>query len=364
MRVVAKIDLSAIEENVRFLKKLSGVNLLAVVKADAYGHGLVPAAKAAIKGGADWLGVAVLEEALSLRKAGITVPILSWLLPPGSDFKTAIEYKIDLGVGSLKILEEIASIGQAVDSSMGLPRIHLEVDTGLSRGGFLEEWPELLKTDLSGVEVVGIFSHFARANTPRHPQNLEQRLSFENYVRDIQSIGLNPIRHLAASSATFADPLSKFDMVRCGLAIYGLSPSPMEIGGAEQLGLKRAMQVEAKLAMVKSVPAGTSVGYEATEVTQSRTKLGLISMGYADGIPRLAQEAGVTVNGNIAPIIGRISMDQFMVNLGLESSAQAGDWVTVIGDAFQPEAWGKASQSTAYEIISRIGARVPRVYLS
>ena len=351
-RAIAKIDLNAIKTNVKHLRSLTDSSLMAVVKADAYGHGLVPVAKAAIEAGAEWLGVALLEEAISLRESGIKVPILSWLAPCGSDFKLAKELNIDIAVASIKVLSEIPAGS----------RIHLEVDTGMSRGGFLSEWDQLLKSDLSKFEVVGIFSHFARADEPNENQNLEQLNKFAEYVADLAKLGINPIRHLSNSAATLTNKSAHFDLVRCGIAIYGLSPDVKTMGNSKDLGLTPALTLKAKLQLVKEVPAKTPVGYGATEYTKSATKLGVVALGYADGIPRIAHNAGVTFNGQSAPIIGRVSMDQFVVDLGSESKAQTGDWVSVFGDEYSIDDWANAAQTINYEITTRIGVRVPKVY--
>jgi len=361
-RAEAIVDLSAIKANVALLKDKAGVDLMAVVKADAYGHGLVPVAKAALDGGATWLGVALLEEAISLREAGITAPILAWLVPPGSDFKSAVDHDIDIAIASIKTLAQISKV-----KSTKRPRIHLEVDTGMSRGGFLAEWDQIDLQHMQEVQLVGIFSHFARADEPGQPQNLEQLNRFKKMVANLESAGFNNlIRHLSNSAATLIDHPAAFDMVRTGIAMYGLTPDLKNMGTSKSLGLKPAMTLRAKLHLVKDVPAGSPVGYGATEITKSDTKLGLVAMGYADGIPRVAKSAGVLAQGQRAPIIGRISMDQFVVDLGLTSSAQSGDWVTVFGPGdsgeYTADDWGSASGSINYEIVTRIGPRVPRIY--
>ena len=361
-RAEAVVNLSAIKANVALLKAKAGVDLLAVVKADAYGHGLVPVAKAALEGGATWLGVALLEEAIALRSAGITAPILAWLVPPGSDFKSAVSHDIDIAVSSLLALHEVSAVKGAKR-----PRVHLEVDTGMTRGGFLSEWDQIDLQDIRDVEIVGIFSHFARADEPGQAQNLEQLNRFKKMIANLESFGYNNlIRHLSNSAATLVDHASSFDMVRTGIAIYGLSPDVKTLGTSEKLSLKPAMTLRAKLHLVKEVPAGSPVGYGATEATKADTKLGLVAMGYADGIPRIAKNAGVFVDGKRAPIIGRVSMDQFVVDLGATSNAQSGDWVTVFGPGdsgeYTADDWGSASGSINYEIVTRIGPRVPRIY--
>jgi alanine racemase len=361
-RAEAIIDLNAIAKNVKNLKAAAGTELMAVVKADAYGHGLVPVAKAAIAAGATWLGVALVEEAHTLRSAGVTSPILSWLVPPGSDYGLAIDANIDLAVPSLEILNEIIATGKKA-------RIHLEVDTGMTRGGFLDEWPELLKSDLSKVEIVGIFSHFARADETNVEQNQNQLEKFKQAVNDLSAIGINPkFKHLANSAATITNKSAGFDLVRTGIAMYGLTPDLEHLGTSKSLGLSAAMEVRAKLHLVKNVPANSPVGYGATELTSRDTVLGVVAMGYADGIPRIAKAAGIFIDGKRAPIIGRISMDQFVVDLGPDSTAKAGDYVVIFnrGDLgeFTAEDWGLASSSINYEITTRIGPRVPRIYSS
>ena len=361
MRAEAIVDLSAINHNVERLKAKAGTNLLAVVKADAYGHGLIPVAKAAIKAGASMLGVALLEEAIALRESGITEPILAWLVQPGSDFKDAISHDIDLAAGSLMALHEIQAA-----SSDKKARVHLELDTGMTRGGFLSEWSQLTAADVAGLEIVGVFSHFARADEPNEKQNLEQLNRFNEMVKLLESLGFsNLVRHISNSAATLSNPQAKFEMVRTGIAIYGLTPD-VAMGSSKDFKLRPAMQLRAALYLVKDVPANTPVGYGASEFTSRDTKLGVVAMGYADGIPRIARGAGVWVNGQRAPIIGRVSMDQFVVDLGPESKAKSGDWVVIFGNGshgeYTADDWGAASGSINYEIVTRIGPRVPRIY--
>lgn len=359
-RAEALINLSAISANVKKLKATSGTSLMAVVKADAYGHGLAPVAKAALSAGADWLGVALVEEAHSLRAAGITAPILAWLVPPGSDYAAAIDAQIDLAVPSLTVFNEIVATGKHA-------RIHIEVDTGMTRGGFLQEWPEFLNSDFTKVEVVGIFSHFARADEVNEVQNQTQLARFESAISDLSAIGIKPaIKHLSNSAATLTNQSSSFDLVRTGIAMYGLTPDLEHLGTSKSLGLTAAMEIRAKLHLVKQVPANSPVGYGATESTSRDTLLGVVAMGYADGIPRVAKAAGIFFAGKRCPIIGRVSMDQFVVDLGPESTAKAGDYVTIFNSGaageFTAEDWGSASGSINYEITTRIGPRVPRIH--
>ena len=361
-RAEVRIDLDRIAANIKYLKEFSGTPVMAVVKADAYGHGLVSVAKTALEAGATALGVALLEEAITLREAGITAPILAWLVPPGSDFKLAVDNKIELAASSIIALEQIGSV-----KSEHRPRVHLEVDTGMTRGGFLGEWGKIDGHHVANIEIVGIFSHFARADEPHEKQNEIQRDRFKEMIATLESFGYtNIIRHLSNSAATLKDAQSRFDMVRVGIAMYGLSPDAKTLGDSASLGLKPAMQLRAKLHLVKSVPAKTPVGYGAAAYTSAETKLGIVAMGYADGIPRIAQGAGVFVDGRRAPIIGRVSMDQFVVDLGLDSKAKSGDWSIVFGDGltgeYTADDWGLASDTINYEIVTRIGPRVPRIY--
>ena len=359
-RAEANIDLTAIAANVKKLKATAGTELMAVVKADAYGHGLVPVAKAALNAGASWLGVALVEEAHSLRAAGVTAPLLAWLVPPGSNYAAAIDANIDLAVPSLDIFREIVATGKRA-------RIHIEVDTGMTRGGFLEEWSEFLKSDFSKVEVIGVFSHFARADEVSQKQNQDQLANFNNAIADLAAVGVTPkLKHLANSAATLTNQSAAFDLVRTGIAMYGLTPDLEHLGTSKSLGLLSAMQIRAKLHLVKKVPANSPVGYGATESTSRDTVLGVVAMGYADGIPRVAKAAGAFFAGKRCPIIGRVSMDQFVVDIGPETTAKAGDYVVIFNNGdegeFTAEDWGTASGSINYEMTTRIGPRVPRIY--
>ena len=359
-RAEARIDTGNLAFNIAHLKATSNTNLMAVVKADAYGHGLLGVGLSAEKAGADWLGVALLEEAITLRTHGVRIPILAWLVSPGSDFKSAVDHDIDIAVASIAAFREIAALP-------GKPRIHIELDTGMTRGGFLDEWQEFLQQDFSTVNVIGVFSHFARADEPNEKQNDEQFNRFNQMVADLAEIGINPpIKHLSNSAATLKNPSAHFNLVRTGISLYGLSPDVSSLGNSRDLSLKPVMQLRAKLHLVKQVPAGAAVGYGATAHTTQETKLGVVSMGYADGIPRIAKNVGVFIDGKRAPVIGRISMDQFVVDLGADSTAVSGDWVIVFGDGskgeYTADDWGAASLSINYEIVTRIGPRVPRIY--
>jgi alanine racemase len=369
-RASAEINLSAIKQNFKAIKSRTTADVLAVVKADAYGHGLIPVSKALEEAGADWFGTALLEEAINLRKAGILKPIISWLTPLGEDFKSAIDLDIDLGIPSLDLLNEVIKTASSTGKTA---RIHLEIDTGMSRSGVLSEWDQLIKSVLVGVnlkqlKVIGIWSHFARADEPDELMNQEQLSLFEEKVNQAKAAGINAqFVHIANSAALFTNKSAHKNIIRSGIALFGLSPDVKTIGDSSSLGLKPAMKLKAKLNLVKEVKAGASVGYGGTVVLKSDTKLGVVALGYADGIPRNTNNlAGVFVDKKRAPIIGRVSMDQFVVDLGITSSAKTGDEVIVFGDGsdgeYTVDEWAKAANTINYEIITRIGPRVPRIY--
>lgn len=373
MRAFAEIDLGALKSNVALLReRAGGARLLAVVKADAYGHGLIACSKAALEGGAQWLGVALLEEALAIRSAGIKARTIAWLTPLGSDFDSAIREDIDLSIPTREHLKAIIASGRKVGVR---PRVHLEIDTGMSRGGVIDNSSDFkaLVADLADasskdlVEVSGAWTHFARADEPTEAMNDEQLARFDRALDEIFASGLSiPIHHIANSAATLSNDRAKYSMMRAGIAIYGLSPDVDQMGDSKALGLKPVMTLKAQLQLVKDVPAGSTVGYGATAVVERDTKLGVVAMGYGDGIPRNTDfSAGVFVAGKRAPLIGRVSMDQFVVDLGKESSAQTGDLVIVFGGGatgeYTADDWARAAGTIGYEIVTRIGPRVPRI---
>jgi len=369
-RARAEINLAAIAENLKFIKSKTSAQVLAVVKADAYGHGLIDVAKAAEKAGADWFGTALLEEGIALRNKGITKPIISWLTPLGEDFKTAINLDIDLSVSSIELLNEIILAGKSVNK---IPRVHIEIDTGMNRGGFGDDWglllPEIVKAvKANEIKAIGIWSHFARADEPTEVMNKTQLDVFTQKVKQINDAAIKfEFVHIANSAAALSNEAAHKNIIRWGIGLYGLSPDISNMGDSKSLGLKPAMKLFAKLQLVKAVKAGQSVGYGGTAITKSDTKLGVVTLGYADGVPRNANNsAGIFVAGKRAPLIGRVSMDQFVVDLGANSLAKTGDEVIVFGDGSQGEytidEWAKACGTINYEIVTRIGVRVPRIY--
>jgi alanine racemase len=369
-RASAEVNLLAVADNLRLIKSKTDAQVLAVVKADAYGHGLIQVGKAAADAGADWLGTALLEEGIALRKSGIKIPIISWLTPLGEDFKTAIDLDVDLSISSVELLNEVVTAGKSVKK---IARVHIEVDTGMSRGGVGDDWQifltELSKASKSNeINVVGIWSHFARADEPNEAMNKEQLATFEDRIKSLATAEISPeFIHIANSAASLTNKGAHKNIIRWGIGLYGLSPDVNNLGDSKSLKLQPAMKLTAKLHLVKKVKAGVSVGYGGTATTKSDTKLGVVTLGYADGIPRNANNlAGVFVAGLRAPLIGRVSMDQFVVDLGINSLAKTGDEVIVFSDGssgeYTADEWAKASGTINYEIVTRIGSRVPRIY--
>ncbi|GAA2415379.1 alanine racemase [Streptomyces glaucosporus] len=371
-RVSAEVDLGALRGNVGALReRAAGAALMAVVKSDAYGHGMVPCARAARQAGAAWLGTATPEEALALRAAGDRGRVLCWLWTPGGPWREAIEADVDVSASARWALEEITAAARACGRTA---RVHLKIDTGLGRNGCRPaDWPDLVAAARAAeregtVEVAGVWSHFACADEPGHPSVAAQLAVFHDALAVAARAGLDPeVRHIANSPATLTLPEAHFDLVRTGISVYGLSPSP-EIGAPQDFGLRPAMTLRASLANVKRVPAGHGVSYGHHYTTPGETTLALVPAGYADGIPRHASGTGpVLVAGKWRTVAGRVAMDQFVVDLGGDT-AEAGDEAVLFGpgDHGEPTAedWARAVGTISYEIVTRIGARVPRVHLN
>ena len=371
LRATARIDLDAVEGNVRALRACAGdAAVMAVVKADGYGHGILPSAGAALAGGAAWLGVAYLEEALALRTAGVTVPVLSWLAAPGEPLEQGVAADVDLSVSDRGLLAEVE---QAARAAGRVARVHLKADTGLGRAGApVADWPDLVeaaaKAEAEGtVRVVGVWSHFAYADAPGHPTITRQTEVFTEALAIADRAGLRPeVRHLANSAATLTSPDTHYDLVRPGLAVYGLSPVPAT-APPEAYGLTPAMTLTARVAVAKRLPAEHGVSYAHRYTTSAETTVVLVPLGYADGVPRSATNRGpVLVGGRRRVISGTVCMDQFVVDVG-DDPVTAGDEVVLFGpgSAGEPTAqeWAEALDTISYEIVSRIGARVPRTYV-
>ncbi|WP_250402382.1 alanine racemase [Streptomyces cellostaticus] len=372
LRARAEIDLAALRANVRALRaRAKGAALMAVVKSDAYGHGALPCARAAVDAGADWLGTATPEEALALRAAGLGTRLLCWLWVPGGPWRQAVEADIDVSLSGTWALREVTEAARQA----GRPaRVQLKADTGLGRNGCQPaDWPDLvdgaLRAEREGLlRVTGLWSHFACADEPGHPSVAAQLARFREMVAYAEGRGVRPeVRHIANSPATLTLPETHFDLVRPGIAMYGISPSP-EIGTPADFGLRPVMTLSASLALVKHVPAGHGVSYGHHYATPGATTLGLVPVGYADGVPRHASGTGpVLIDGKWRTVAGRVAMDQFVVDLGGDEP-EAGTEAVLFGpgDRGEPTAedWAQACGTIAYEIVTRIGTRVPRVHVN
>ena len=356
----ARVDLDAIRSNVRTLLGAVGVPAMAVVKADGYGHGAVPVARAALEGGASCLGVADLTEALELRAAGIDAPVLAWIHGGEADFEAAVACGVELGVSTLDQLRRAAAAGATVQ---------LKTDTGLSRNGVPEDQLEAVFAEAARLQrstrlkVRGMWSHLANAS---EEEDLAQVVAFEQHVAAARAAGLDPeVLHLAATEGALRRPSARFDQVRLGIGVYGLSP--IEGVTPAELGLRPAMELSAEIVAVRRVRAGRGVSYGYTYRTAAATTLALVGIGYADGVPRQASNAGpVAVNGERFTVSGRIAMDQFIVDVG-DATVRVGDRAVLFGDpatgAPTADEWARAASTINYEIVTRIGPRVPRRYV-
>lgn len=358
----ATIDIGAIEDNVRHLRRLVGVEVLAVVKADGYGHGAARTAAAALAGGATRLGVADVAEALALRRAGIDAPILAWLHAPGATFGEAVEHGVEIGVSSLEQLNAAAAAATGERPAT----VQLKLETGLGRNGIAPGTDRVVFAEaarlerLGRIRVLGIFSHLSNTSPDA---DLAALARFEEGVAAAAAAGLSPrLRHLAATEAAIALPETRLNCVRIGIGLYGLSPFADRTSA--ELGLRPAMTLRAAVAAVRRVGAGQGVSYGYDYTTDRETTLALVPLGYADGVPRQASGLGpVLIGGRRFAVAGRIAMDQFVVDVG-DAPVEVGDEVTLFGDPTlgAPAAtdWADAAGTINYEIVTRIGARVPR----
>lgn len=365
----ALVDLDAYRHNLEVLDARAPVaQTMAVVKADAYGHGATACARAAREVGVPWLGVATLDEALLLRKAGDRGRLLSWLANPGADYAAAIDQDVDVSAGSAEQLAEIAAAPASARA-----RVHLKADTGMSRGGALGAgWDELCRVAARAhhqgrLEVAGVFSHLACGDDPTHPSVAAQERRLHQMVERLKDAGVEPeLRHLANSAATLTRPSTHLDLVRIGIATYGLTPAP-QVGSSADFGLRPSMTLRARLVLVKRVPAGSGVSYGHTYVTDRDTTLGVVPIGYGDGVlRRLSNRAPVWVAGRRHQVAGRMCMDQFVIDLG-DSTARTGDLVTLFGpgDDGEPTAqeWAESADTISYEVVTRLGSRIQRTYV-
>ncbi|WP_433300708.1 alanine racemase [Actinoplanes sp. CA-030573] len=366
-----RIDLDAIRDNVALMRAGTTAEVMAVVKGDGYGHGMLPSARAALAGGASWLGVATLDEGLALRRAGIDVPVLAWLHSPGMPLHEGVAARIDLSASTVSLVGELVEAARRAERTA---RVHLKLDTGLARAGATPaEWPAVLeaaaKAQADGdIDVVGVWSHFVYADAPGHETIDQQLATFADGLAVAERFGISPrYRHIANSAATLTRPDSHYDLVRPGIAVYGLSPIAKETIAGETFGLRPAMTARARVAQTKRVPAGQGVSYGHTYYTQRETTLALVPLGYADGVPRAASNAGpVQLGGRRYRVAGRVCMDQIVLDVG-DDQVAAGDVATLFGpgDDGGPTAddWAEVVGTINYEIVTRFGStRVPRVY--
>ena len=363
------VDLAAIRHNVRLLGELvAPAAMMTVVKADGYGHGLVPASRAARDAGAEWLGVATIEEALELREAGDRGRVLCWLGVPGENYAGAFAADVDV---SAYTVAELAVIRAGVARAGRPARLQLKVDTGLSRGGAAtEDWSGVVDHARAGEvagdwTVTGIWSHFACSDEPDHPANDAQEKVFLDALDVAEGAGLRPeVRHLANSAAAILRPSSRFDLVRCGIASYGLDPAP---GVTPDIGLVPAMTARAALSLANPIRSGAGVSYGHTWTAEHDTTVGLVPVGYGDGVPRHAGNvAEVWLAGRRRPVRGRICMDQFVVDLDGELPDPGASIVLFgTGSGGEPTAteWAEACGTINYEIVTRIGGRMVRRYV-
>ncbi|MGI5215064.1 alanine racemase [Plantactinospora sp. CA-290183] len=362
----AVVDLDAIAQNTRLLAGRTGAALLAVVKADAFGHGLLPVARTVLAAGAGWLGVTSRAEAMALRDAGVTAPLLSWLHAPDEDFAPVVAAGVDLSAASTP---HLAGIAAGARRARTRANVHLKVDTGLARNGAGDgDWPELVRRarafETAGLlRVRGVWSHLATAEVPGDRGVAEQLRRLERALALARAGGLAPdLVHLANSAALVGLPRTHFDLVRAGIALYGVEPLP-----GQAAGLRPAMTLCSRVILTRRVPAGTGVSYGHDYVTRAASTLALVPLGFADGVPRAATGRGrVWIAGRQCPIAGRVTMDQIVVDVG-DLPVRTGDEVLLFGSGDRGEPtvgdWARWAGTNPHEIFTGVGARVPRRYL-
>ncbi|GAA4621922.1 alanine racemase [Cellulomonas oligotrophica] len=356
-RPTLTVDLGAVAANTAFLVGRVAGEVMAVVKADGFGHGMVDVARTALAAGATRLGVTSLEEAGRLREAGLRAPVLSWLNPVDADWAAALAHGVDVAVPGRDHLDAVVRAAPGA-------RVHLQVDTGMARDGAApHRWADLCRAARAAerrglVRVVGVMGHLACADQPGHPANADGRARFAWAVATARAAGLRPAdRHLASTAAALLDPGSHHTLCRVGAGLVGIDPSGTT-------ALRAPLTLTAPLVDVRDVPAGCPVGYGHTWTAPAPTRLGLLPLGYADGLPRTASgRAEVLVRGRRRPVVGRISMDMTVVDLGADGTG-AGETVTVLGpgDDGGPtlREWAAWSGTIEHEIVTGLGARLVR----
>lgn len=364
--VWAEVDLSAIKDNIREIKKVlkPGVKFCAVVKADAYGHGAVAVSRAVLAAGADRLAVAIVDEAVELRRAGFLVPIQVLGYTPPEQARTVAVYDIAQTVYSMDAVRALAAAGRQTGKKV---KLHIKIDTGMGRIGILpEEAGEFAAAvaNVAGVEIEGVFSHFATADEADKSYTHFQFAKFEEALQRITAKGISiPIRHIANSAATLELPETQLDMVRPGIIMYGLWPSE-EV--TQSIRLKPAMCLKARVAHVKSVPTGTSISYGREYTTKTERKIATLPIGYADGLRRASSgRTDVFISGGYAPLIGTICMDQCMADVTDIPEVKSGDTAILFGvPELTADRVAEALDTINYELVCAIGKRVPRIYIN
>lgn len=359
-----EVDLGAIRHNVATLATAAGVaEVCAVVKADGYGHGAVEVAGAALDGGATRLAVALVEEGEALRRAGIDAPVLMLSEPPPSAARRMVAAELTPTVYTPEMGAALDAVARERDEPIA---VHLCVDTGMGRVGATEpSWDRLLADLVSWrVEVEGVWTHLACADEPDEPTTTEQLARFADLLGRVGAAGMHPsLVHAANSAATLLHPAAAFDLVRPGIAVYGLSPAPDVTAAAH--GLRQALRLVSEVSFAKHVPAGTPLSYGHTWRTPTDGWVATVPAGYADGVPRLvSDQVDVLLGGVRRPLVGRVTMDQFMVWCG-DHEPRPGDEVVLLGDQgdehVSVDEWAAAVGTISYEIACGISGRVPRL---
>lgn len=368
--VWAEIDLDALRGNIREIRRItnSRAQVMAVVKADAYGHGAGQVSRAALQSGAAWLGVSLLQEALELRRQGIEAPVLIFGFTPDED----AEEVVSNGISQTVFTREAALALAAAARKLGRQaRVHIKIETGMGRIGFpaTGETVELIArlARLPNLEIEGIYTHFASADDPGKSYAEQQFMKLQQVLKQLAARGVYiRWRHCANSPAVIELPYTHLDLVRPGIILYGLYPSPAAPRGL--IALKPVMSLKARVVLVKEVAAGASIGYGCTYVARAATRIATLPLGYADGYSRLlSNKAEVLVRGRRAPVAGRVCMDQLMVDVGQIPGVKPGDEAVLIGRQGDGEVTADELAdhigTISYEIVARIGERVPRLYI-
>ncbi len=367
-RVRADINLDAVRHNLCEIKKRlkPGVKIAAVVKADAYGHGAVPVAEA-VQEEADWFAVSNIEEALELRKCGVKKPVLTLGYTAPQQLPEAIQNEITLTLCDRESAEEISEAAQRMGRDA---MVHIKADTGMGRIGFpAEESFAVFAAEaakLPHIQPTGVYTHFARADETDPEATKLQYQKFLSFLSVLERQGLTGLlRHAENSAAILRMPEYQLDMVRLGISLYGMYPSEESV--VQEIALQPAMELKSHVAFLKTVPAGTGIGYNATYVTKEPRRIATIPVGYGDGYPRALSNCGrVLLHGKSVPIVGRICMDQMMLDVTDVPEVARGDVVTLMGtegkERIRAEEIGTLSHSFHYEMVCNVGKRIPRVY--